>query len=341
MALAATVTLVAPLGCLGTPLPGRAPPRGSYTEWLTHSPGSRPLVVHVPEGLGDATPRPLVVVLHGAGGSARQMEADTGFSRLADREGFVALYPLGVSVPGLELHGFSGGPFRHWNAGFCCGRAKDQGVDDEGFVLRSIERVREKLAIDGRRIFLVGYSNGAMLAHKLAARAPELFAAVAPYAGATPATGSVHEPVVLLDARGAVSTLVMHGVSDTRTPHGSALWGSGMTAGADPSARFWAAEARCRARAQRASSHGGAVRTVTWGDCAGGKQVRLMSLEGWDHEWPSAEATTRRSRVPGLRGFDAAEAMWAFFREVSTPRGAGGGAPVEVGAPGAAAREVR
>lgn len=305
---------LSPAGCLGTPLPTGTPARGSYTEWVRHSPGSRPLVVHTP-ALRDDSPRPLVVVLHGAGGSATQMEADTGWSRLADREGLVVLYPLGVSVPGVELHGLSGGPFRHWNAGFCCGRAKDQGIDDEGFVLRAIAHVRAKLPIDDQRIYLVGYSNGAMLAHRLAARAPEVFAAMAPYAGVVEATGSVHDPVVLLEPRGPVATLVMHGTDDGRAPYGVSLGGSYMGAGAEASARFWAAENRCRARARHEVSHEGAVRTTTYTDCAGGSEVRLVALEGWDHEWPSAEATKRRAKAAGLRGFDAAEAMWSFFRD--------------------------
>ena len=75
-------------------------------------------------------PLPLVLVLHGAFGSAREIEQVSGFSELADREGFVVVYPNGIGLFRL---------LRHWNAGFCCGRAMRAGWDDMGFLLKLLE----------------------------------------------------------------------------------------------------------------------------------------------------------------------------------------------------------
>ena len=57
--------------------------------------------VHVPSGYTDARTFPLIVVIHGAFSTAREMEEHSGFSELADREGFLAVYPEGFGLLGF------------------------------------------------------------------------------------------------------------------------------------------------------------------------------------------------------------------------------------------------
>src|SRR5690606_37656247 len=66
---------------------------------------------------------PMVIGLHGAGGSATQFERDYNFSLEAENVGFIAVYPNGVSSDGrLGL--------RTWNAGTCCDYAAREKIDD-------------------------------------------------------------------------------------------------------------------------------------------------------------------------------------------------------------------
>ena len=73
-----------------------------------------------------------MIVIHGAFSTAREMERMSGFSRLADREGFIVVYPNGIGLLGY---------LQHWNVGQCCGKAAKDGVDDLGFVRAVVEGV--------------------------------------------------------------------------------------------------------------------------------------------------------------------------------------------------------
>ena len=69
---------------------------------------------------------------------------------LADREGFVVVYPQGIGLLGM---------FRHWNSGHCCGKARKTGIDDVAFVLSVVDDVASKLRIDRTRLYVTGFSN--------------------------------------------------------------------------------------------------------------------------------------------------------------------------------------
>ena len=63
--------------------------------------------IHVPSGYEPQNAMPLVIVIHGAFSTAKQIEKETGFSRLADRHGFIVSYPNGIGIFGF---------LQHWNA---------------------------------------------------------------------------------------------------------------------------------------------------------------------------------------------------------------------------------
>ena len=81
------------------PCPALTP--GDHTLTLDTPEGQRQVFLHAPRGA--YKPRPLVIALHGAGETGNEFASDTGFSRLADREGFLVAYPS------------AGGPNSFWN----------------------------------------------------------------------------------------------------------------------------------------------------------------------------------------------------------------------------------
>jgi polyhydroxybutyrate depolymerase len=111
-----------------------------------------------PRPAPEGPPRPLVVVLHGGLGD----DDDTvslSFSRLnslAVEDDFVVVYPMGI-----------GG---HWNDGRNVNRyvAQRERVNDVGFLSKLIGNVIEKRNIDPELVFVVGVSDGAMMAHRFA-----------------------------------------------------------------------------------------------------------------------------------------------------------------------------
>ena len=131
----ASPLLVAALlsGCSAAP-PGASPiPRGTSVQSIEVDGQQREFRVFRPERLPKAAP--LVVVLHGWGFTAEQIERDYEWNALAAKHRFVVAYPQGI---GLSFNA----------AGHCCGPAADAGIDDTAFITGLIEHLTTELPID-------------------------------------------------------------------------------------------------------------------------------------------------------------------------------------------------
>lgn len=274
----------------------------------------RTYLVHVPGGYRPEIAMPLVVVIHGAFDTAKGMEKVSGFSRLADRENFVVLYPNGMGIFGL---------LQHWNAGHCCGKAAEDGVDDVGFVQAAIEDVCGRLKIDRDRIFMTGFSNGGMLVYRFAAERGDLLAAAAPLAGSIGGKPSTESPEWrILDPVRPLPLIVMHGGSDddVRYDGGVSLHRGGTRTywPVEKSVEFWVNRNRCDSTPTHRDLYGGKVGLTLWSGCKDGADVALYRIDGWGHLWPGGELTASLPGDNPLRDFDAAEVIWDFFK--SHPR---------------------
>src|SRR5579859_1407501 len=142
----------------------------------------RSYLLHLP-AKAPAGPVPLVVVLHGGGGTAEGAVKMTGFDAEADASGFIAVYPNGTDKdrPMRVMLGKRG--FLTWNAGSCCGYAQQKNIDDVGFIRAVVGDVEKQHAVDPKQVYATGISNGGMMSYRLACKASELFAAIGPVAG--------------------------------------------------------------------------------------------------------------------------------------------------------------
>jgi polyhydroxybutyrate depolymerase len=275
------------IACLATLLAAGVtnaePPPGDYTFKFTHDRRERSYIVHVPNDMV-ISPWPVVLNFHGAGSSAAGQQAYSGMDETADREGFLAVYPNGTSDAGNRL--------LTWNAGTCCGYALRNKVDDVGFVRALVEDLEKHAEIDRARIYATGLSNGAMMAYRIAMKAPGLLAAIAPVAGALPELPTPPMPPIPI--------MHIHSVDDTR-----ALYRGGLgppypltnirvkhPAVEDLLAR-WAAYDGCPLQPDVAppirgggSSASHTATRVIYGPCQGGIEVVLWKLTGAGHVWP-------------------------------------------------------
>jgi hypothetical protein len=124
--------------------PAPADMAAGTTEYsLRHGGLTRKYLLHVPARRAPGGALPLVIAFHGGGGHAEYMADDAryGWVSKADREGFAVAFPNGYSK-------LPGGRFATWNAGQCCGDARDRKVDDVGFVRALVADVRSRLPID-------------------------------------------------------------------------------------------------------------------------------------------------------------------------------------------------
>jgi poly(3-hydroxybutyrate) depolymerase len=150
----------------------------------------RTFLLHV--GPRSATPEPLVVALHSAGHSATQMES-TGLSRFADRHHFVVVYGEGL---GLD-----------WNAGGCCGT---DDADDVAYLSQVVAATEQLTPIDRARVYVIGMSNGAMMAYRAVCEEPQIFAAAGVVAGALmPGVQCSHTTIHVVE---------IHGTADRSVP---------------------------------------------------------------------------------------------------------------------------
>jgi polyhydroxybutyrate depolymerase len=250
------------------------------------------------------------VVVHGAFDTGKGIEKISGFSRLADRENFIALYPEGIGIFGL---------LQHWNAGHCCGKAAHDGIDDVGYLAATIAEVSKRLAVDRRRIYMVGFSNGGMMTHRFAAEQTDLLAAAAPMAASIGGRATAAEPDwVIPTPHGPLPILIVHGLEDddVRFEGGPSLHRGGERRyySVDRSLDFWVAANQCTGVPIESQTRGGAVHTRLWETCTEGAVTALISVQGWGHRWPGLYFTGDLSPDHPLADFDIAEVVWDFFK---------------------------
>jgi polyhydroxybutyrate depolymerase len=173
---------------------------GDHTITLNHDGRERSAIVHVPSRAVEMRNIPVVMNFHGGGGHASSEQEYSLMDRAADRENFVAVYPNGTGRFGKRL--------LTWNAGTCCAYSVINNVDDVGFIRALVADLAERIPIDRRRVYATGLSNGGMMAHRLAAEAADLIAAIAPVAG-----GMVFPAIT---AARSVPVMHLHSVDDPR-----------------------------------------------------------------------------------------------------------------------------
>jgi polyhydroxybutyrate depolymerase len=271
---------------------------------------NRTYQIHIPPGRHGENPLPLVVVIHGAFDTGLGMETFSGFSTLADRENFLVLYP-----DGMGLFGY----LQHWNAGHCCGKAAKDKVDDVGFIAQAIEDACRKLNVDRRRIYVLGFSNGGMMAARFAAERADMLAGAAFLAASIGGRASEEEPEWHIpDPQKPLPVLFMHGLEDQDVPYNGGISprrGGGRTYWSVPEcADFWVRHNGCMGPMREDRWRQDRVMVRSWDGCADGSAVSLWLIEGWGHDWPGIYFTGALPEDDPLKNLDAAEILWDFFK---------------------------
>jgi polyhydroxybutyrate depolymerase len=226
----------------------------------------RTYLLHVPPSYDGRTAVPLVIVLHGYGETSTVAQNFITVAK-SDKEGFILVCPQGVNA--------------QWNAGF---GAFNSSIDDVGFIRELINRLEQKYAIDPRRIYVAGFSNGAMMAYRLGAELSDRIAAIAPVAGSIGGmTGTV--PKCISEPTQEVSVIVFHGTSD-----GSVPYGGGSYISVAESVAFWVRCDGCSTNPVNETS-GSLIKSVYAGG-RNGTEVVLYTVVGGGHEWPVTATDT-------------------------------------------------
>ena len=270
---------------------------------------SRSAVEHIPVSYDATQPMPLVLVLHGAFSTARQMDRWAEWSSLADREGFFVVYPEGIGIWGF---------LQHWNAGHCCGKAARDDWDDVAYIDALIDYLLERYVLDERRIFMVGFSNGGMMTYRYAAERSSRLAGAAVVSGALGSRETLDAPEWCLpEPAGSVPMLVIHGTEDDSIPYEGGRADrkrNGRTyLSVNDAVSFWARVNQSEDLGESRLLYQGIVQEETGRNKHGKPVVRLCRLEGWGHQWPGGSVTRSLPEDKNLKGFDATSYIWDFF----------------------------
>jgi polyhydroxybutyrate depolymerase len=137
----------------------------------------RRYAIYVPPGDGR---RPMILDLHGAGGSSSKELVWSDLDRLGRRVNAVVVFAEAVQYPsfrGVQAGGWWDTPPCSFGD-ICWSPATRGGVDDLGYLRAVIQDVRRRLPIDPTRSYLYGASNGGQMATDLACASADLFVAV-------------------------------------------------------------------------------------------------------------------------------------------------------------------
>ncbi len=303
------------LAITGSPLTARAD-RLSQIEGrsqqvtLEYAGKTRRYLLYLPGSRAQSDPLPLVVALHGGGGHAELMADDERYGLIgkAERAGFAVVFPNGHSR-------LPRGRLATWNAGGCCGNARDTGSDDVGFIRAVVADVARRTPIDRQRIFATGMSNGGMMAYRLACEAADLFRAIASVAGT--------EAVADCRPSRPVPILHIHARDDSHV-----LFDGGAGADAFLDRRQvmdfvsvpetiarWVKRNGCQAPPQRVLERQGAW-CERYAGCRAAASVQLCVTAEGGHSWPGA-TRVRRGKADASQALDANDTIWEFFQEVA------------------------
>ncbi len=258
--------------------------------WTLHVGGvDRTVEVHVPAAYDPTKPTPFVINFHGYTSNGMQQAAVSNMSAKADTAHFVVAYPEGTGSP----TGF--------NAGACCGQAAQNMVDDIGLTRAIIAEAGTRLCLDGKRVFVTGFSNGGFMSHRIACELADVVAAIAPVSGV------LGIPAASCTPARPISVLDFHGMSDTTVPYG----GDAQNGWPSVQDTFtgWAMRDHCQDATPAQTYQNGDVTCMTYSHCDAGVEVTLCTVSDGGHAWPGSPVP-----LPGTtQSLSATDAMWTFF----------------------------
>jgi polyhydroxybutyrate depolymerase len=228
----------------------------------------------VPAGYDGRTLLPLVLDLHGSGGTSAGQARNSRFEEVAAREGF--------AVASLQAEG------SRWNVPVTAARA-----DDVVYVRDVIDHVSARVCTDPARVYATGFSGGGRMSSLLGCRLNDRIAAIAP-------VSALRWPAPC-DGR-PVPVLSFHGLADPQNPYAGRVPGRNdeWVESVPEAMAGWARHNGCRPDLIE-EDPAGPLSTLRYAGCRNGAEVRLIRIDGLGHRWTHEEV-------------DTTGVMWQFFK---------------------------
>jgi polyhydroxybutyrate depolymerase len=256
----------------------------------------RSFIIDIPKQLKPGAA--LVMVFHGYTGSAQEIRKDSQFTTVAEKQGFVAVYPDGTR----DKKGN-----RFFNVGYAF--HKKIKVDDVKFARELATRLVQDLDLDPRSVFSTGFSNGGDMSYFLACQPETFVTAIAPLSGCMMSSwADGFAPAA------RISVMAVHGTRDKITlwagdPKNRDGWGAYL--GTEPVMNVCVKGlsleksevtelAKLQSRKKKLT-----LRLHRWSTTVDNAEVRLYEIQGGGHTWPGNL---------GKKELSTAAEIWAFFQ---------------------------
>lgn len=299
-------------------IPGLAGATPSRTETVFLKSGGleRSYEIFVPKDFSPQQNYPLVFVLHGGGGRAKGMVRLTKarFNELANRDGFIVVYPNGYE--------------KSWNDGArdTFGVARRLNIDDVSFFSDMIDNVKEKLPVDTNRIFAYGISNGGFMVQRLTFELPEKIKAI----GVVAANLSVVQSQKA-NPKIPVPALFINGTDDPLVPYNGGFVTvlnnkRGEVLSVEKSIARWKEIDGCSGKPEvfvypdiKKNDGCTAIRKI-WENPHNRKQkVIEIMVENGGHTWPGGRQYLPAGLVDNTcDDFNACDEIWNFFKSIGS-----------------------
>jgi polyhydroxybutyrate depolymerase len=217
---------------------------------------------------------PVIVMLSGYGASVSSEITRDQLVPYASSDQAEIVYPVAVH--------------QSWNAVDCCGYANAHKVDDLAFMKALVPALDPGHA---RPVYVVGYSNGARLAYRVACTDPGLFDAYAAVKGGPSPDCLVSKPVTIAQ---------LASLDDSETPYKPGTKGKEAIPVTTLVARLRETD---QCAGQPVVTHSGSMTLDTWSGCAAGTRLAFATWTDGKHSFPRPPAS-----VPA-----AAQVIWSFF----------------------------
>ena len=268
---------------------------------------ARTYIIKLPRDYYDsASERPLVIGLHGTGGSAEQFERAYGFNEKSDAAGFVAVYADGV----IKDDGRGFFKIRTWNAGTCCDYAMYNNINDVKFISTLIDSISRRFKINRNKVYVTGMSNGGMMAYRLASELPHKIAAIGVVSGTMVAEKD-------MSREGTVPIIHIHAIPDNKVPFtGGVGIGEVYFPHAMDGIQYWVNRNNCQSTPVVENRQG--YQLQSWLGQDNRSLIQLYLTEDGGHAWPSTARQGRWGDIPST-ALNATGLIWDFLNTFSRP----------------------
>ena len=271
----------------------------------------REYIIHLPTNYSESTKLPLVMIFHGGGGNAKQMQGFYGMDEIADAENFICVYPQGIN--------------KQWNDG----REFKESIsanDDVLFINNMLDSIIKHYAVNTKRIFSTGISNGAFFSIYLSYKISDRILAVAPVCGSIPEKiFDEFTPAM------PISVMLINGTRDPLVPYnggsvGNRLIGSrGNCTSTDKTIERYISIDKVNATPvvtdlpDMDNSDGCSATQYSYNTGANKTKVILVKVNGGGHTLPGGSQYLPKFMIGKVcRDFKANRMIWDFFASCSS-----------------------